>query len=280
VAIIGRLNPTVQGTYNKTTNTPVGASTKALALVNGVTSFINPPVVVSTVYVATTLSSLTTFDTYKFQDIAAPTGSTVSKVELIFAAVKGSGNTNIKPRMRLAGVDVDLTHQTIITSGPKYLTFDFTASRPTGGSWAPTDFVGAGVEAGWATSYSGAPKVHGMALLVSLATLPTPVVTTTAASDISSTLARLNATVDSGGMTSQYPFVWHFEYGLNITGDLLTTPNVQYFGGPQNIGVQVTGLSRSNEYFFRIVSTGESGVVMGEFLSFTTLANDAAMLVL
>ena len=93
-----------------------------------------------------------------------------------------------------------------------------------------------------------------------------PVVTTNAATNVASSSATENGTLDPHGLTTSV----HFQYGTT-TGYGLTTAN-QSFGGNtyQNSSTNISGLSGTTTYHFRIVATNHYGTRDGADRTFTT----------
>jgi hypothetical protein len=93
-----------------------------------------------------------------------------------------------------------------------------------------------------------------------------PVVITDPATNVTSSSATLDGTVDPHGLTTSV----HFQYGTT-TSYGLTTAN-QSFGGNtyQNASASITGLSGSTTYHFRIVATNSAGTTDGSDKTFAT----------
>lgn len=106
-----------------------------------------------------------------------------------------------------------------------------------------------------------------------------PIVTTTAATEVTNTGAKLNGTVNPNGATTTY----HFEYGTSTTYGATTadqqiaadgTKSADYTA--QNVSAAVTGLSANTLYHFRIVGKNANGdATPGADMTFTTGANTA-----
>src|SRR5947208_2484215 len=80
--------------------------------------------------------------------------------------------------------------------------------------------------------------------------------------------ATLNGSVDPHGLTTTV----HFEYGTT-TGYGLTTASQSKSGNTyQNVSANISGLSASTTYHFRIVATNSAGTVHGSDRTFTTLS--------
>jgi hypothetical protein len=94
-----------------------------------------------------------------------------------------------------------------------------------------------------------------------------PIATTDIATNINGNSATLNATVNSNGSDTTI----YFEWGTNTTYGNTTTP--QSIGsGTSDVSVSnnVTGLSTTTTYHFRVVATNAWGTSYGEDVSFTT----------
>jgi hypothetical protein len=93
-----------------------------------------------------------------------------------------------------------------------------------------------------------------------------PVVITNSATNVAASSATLNGTVDPHGLTTSV----HFQYGTT-TGYGLTTVN-QSFGGNtyQSISGNISSLSASTTYHFRIVAINTAGATYGSDKTFTT----------
>jgi len=93
-----------------------------------------------------------------------------------------------------------------------------------------------------------------------------PVVTTKSATNVASSSATLNGTVDPHGLTTSV----HFQYGTT-TGYGSTTANHGSSGNTyQNASANITTLSGSTTYHFRVVATNSAGTTYGTDKTFTT----------
>jgi outer membrane protein assembly factor BamB len=98
--------------------------------------------------------------------------------------------------------------------------------------------------------------------------LVSTVVTTNPATNITSSSATLNGTVNPNGLTTSV----HFEYGTT-TNYGSTTPSHSYTGNTaQSVSANITGLSTHTTYHFRIVATNSGGTSFGSDRTFTTLS--------
>ncbi len=96
-----------------------------------------------------------------------------------------------------------------------------------------------------------------------------PIVTTNAASSISSTSATLNGTVNPNGALSTA----YFEWGTSSTLSTYSTTASQSIGsGTSDVSVtaNLTGLSVNTTYYYRVVGQNSVGTQKGLIVSFTT----------
>ncbi len=96
----------------------------------------------------------------------------------------------------------------------------------------------------------------------------TRIVTTNAATNVASSSATLNGTVNPNGLTTTV----HFEYGTT-TNYGSTTANQSYTGNTtHSASANITGLSPNTTYHFRLVGTNNGGTSHGSDRTFTTLS--------
>src|SRR4029077_2001804 len=82
-----------------------------------------------------------------------------------------------------------------------------------------------------------------------------PVVTTNPASLIASFSATLNSSVDPHGLATSV----YFQYGTATSYGLTTPPQSKSGNTYQSVTANISGLSASTTYHFRIVATNTSG---------------------
>jgi hypothetical protein len=101
-----------------------------------------------------------------------------------------------------------------------------------------------------------------------IATMPLPVATTQAATNLSSTTATLNALVNANGQSTTVTF----ECGLTTSyGSVKTASQSPATGtADANMSADITGLTASTTYHFRVKAVSEVGTVYGADMSFTT----------
>jgi hypothetical protein len=107
-------------------------------------------------------------------------------------------------------------------------------------------------------------------------TTPTPpTATTEAATEVSATKARLNATVNPKGLETTY----QFEYGTTTSyGTKIPIPAKGIGSGTSGVKVSeaIEGLLQGTTYHFRVVATNAEGTTNGKDTTFTTLAPPTA----
>ncbi|HVV19902.1 MAG TPA: hypothetical protein VHF06_10735 [Pseudonocardiaceae bacterium] len=100
-----------------------------------------------------------------------------------------------------------------------------------------------------------------------------PVVSTAAATGITSTSATLHGTVNPNGLSTTYTF----DGGLDTSyGNQQPSPQANVGSGtsPVSESTTVTGLDPSTTYHFRIEATNSQGTTYGSDVTFTTAASD------
>jgi trimeric autotransporter adhesin len=102
-----------------------------------------------------------------------------------------------------------------------------------------------------------------------------PVVLTKPATLIASFSAALNALVDPHGLATSV----HFQYGPTTSYGLTTAPQTRSGNTFLNIGANVSSLTASTTYHFRIVASNTAGTTMGSDTTFTTLTATGAPVV-
>ncbi len=111
----------------------------------------------------------------------------------------------------------------------------------------------------------------GSILSFTTATLSPPVLTTRAATSVSTSAATLNASVDPEGNTTTTSFIYGTEPNLN-TGVTITAGQPSGDGrSPVSASAALTGLLPGTTYYFRVVASSAGGLVEGTILSFNTV---------
>jgi len=93
-----------------------------------------------------------------------------------------------------------------------------------------------------------------------------PVVTTNPVSNVTTSSARLNGSLDPHGLTTTVYFKWG-----TTTSYGRTTPRQTQTGNTyRNITANISGLARHHTYHFRIVATNSAGTRIGRNVTFNT----------
>jgi len=95
-----------------------------------------------------------------------------------------------------------------------------------------------------------------------------PVVTTTPATFIAGFSAMLNGLLDPHGLTTSV----HFQYGTTTNYGRTTAPQSHTGNTYLNVGANISSLSASTIYHFRIVASNSAGTSLGSDRTFTTLS--------
>src|SRR5262245_59456560 len=102
-----------------------------------------------------------------------------------------------------------------------------------------------------------------------LSTTGLPVVTTNPATNVASFSAALNGSVDPHGLATTV----YFQYGTTTGYGLTTAPQGQSGNTYRNISADISGLTASTTYHFRIVATNSAGTRYGGDRTLTTLSS-------
>ena len=94
------------------------------------------------------------------------------------------------------------------------------------------------------------------------------VVTTNPATYVASFSATLNGSVDPNGLTTSV----YFQYGTTTGYGFTTAPHTKTGNTPQSVSANISGLTASTTYHFRIVATNSAGTWYGRDRTFTTLS--------
>lgn len=96
-----------------------------------------------------------------------------------------------------------------------------------------------------------------------------PAATTLAATGVGATTATLNGTVSPNGNDTTFSF----QYGTTAEyGSVTSTQGPISGNGDRSVSADVTGLTASTTYHFRLVATNSAGTVYGADMTFTTTA--------
>ena len=94
-----------------------------------------------------------------------------------------------------------------------------------------------------------------------------PVAATSAATNVASFSAKLNGSVNPHGLTTSV----YFQYGTTAGYGLTTAPQTKTGNTDQSVSANISGLSASTTYHFRIVTSNSAGTRYGSDRAFTTL---------
>ena len=96
-----------------------------------------------------------------------------------------------------------------------------------------------------------------------------PAVKTTLATNIDSTTVILNGTVNGYGLSTTVTF----EYGTTTSyGNTITATQSQVTGdSTTNVSADISGLTQSTTYYFRVIADNTEGAVYGSDIEFTTV---------
>ncbi len=98
---------------------------------------------------------------------------------------------------------------------------------------------------------------------------PPPTVTTDGASEVATSSATLNATINPNGVDTQY----FFEYGTTESyGSYTSAEDAGAGTSPAQVSAAIGGLAANTTYYFRIVASSATGEVFGGPVPFTTQA--------
>jgi len=93
-----------------------------------------------------------------------------------------------------------------------------------------------------------------------------PVAITNPATNVASSSATLNGSVDPHGLTSSV----HFQYGTTTSYGHTTASQTKTGNTYQSVAANIGGLSASTTYHSRVVATNSSGTAYGSDKTFTT----------
>jgi len=93
-----------------------------------------------------------------------------------------------------------------------------------------------------------------------------PVVTTNPATNVASSSATLNGSLDPHGLTT----IVYFEYGTTTSYGLTTAPHSHHGNIYLDVSAGISSLTASTTYHFRVVATNSAGTTFGSDRTFTT----------
>jgi N-acetylneuraminic acid mutarotase len=119
-----------------------------------------------------------------------------------------------------------------------------------------------------AASNSAGTRYGSDRSFMTLSATGAPVVITNPATNVASFSAALNGSLDPHGL----PTTVHFQYGTTASYGFMTAAQSQTGNTHRNIIANISGLSASTVYHFRIVATNSAGTRYGSDGTFTTLS--------
>ncbi|PYI46865.1 MAG: hypothetical protein DMF11_07675 [Verrucomicrobia bacterium] len=122
---------------------------------------------------------------------------------------------------------------------------------------------------------SGGTSFGSDRTFTTLSATGSPVVATKPATLIASFSAALNGSLDPHGLTTSV----HFQYGTTTAYGLTTAPQSQSGNTYRNVSANISSLTASTTYHFRIVASNSSGTTMGSDKTVTTLSATGAPVV-
>ena len=111
-----------------------------------------------------------------------------------------------------------------------------------------------------------APALAATGTPTTLSATGPPVVTTNPATNVTTSSARLNGSLNPHGLTTTVYFQW----GTTTSYGHTTPKQTQAQMWPRNITVNISGLTTHHTYHFRIVATNSAGTRMGSDRTFNT----------
>jgi len=102
-----------------------------------------------------------------------------------------------------------------------------------------------------------------------LSTMGPPVVTTNPATNVANSSATLNGSLDPHGLTTSV----HFQYGTTTNYGFTAAVQIQSGNTFRNVSANISGLTASTTYHFRIVATNSAGTTVGGDRTFITLSS-------
>jgi hypothetical protein len=114
---------------------------------------------------------------------------------------------------------------------------------------------------------SAGTRFGGDRTFTTLSATGPPVVTTDPATFIASFSTTLNGLLNPHGLITSF----HFQYGTTTSYGLTTAPQSQSGNTYRNVSANISSLSASTLYHFRIVASNSAGTSLGSDRTFTTL---------
>jgi hypothetical protein len=201
--------------------------------------------------------------------VSSPSGTTAVSTA-ITASVVVTSQLPISNRCLVDPADSTSCSNTVVIAGKGTFTrvgdqVRFNAGANTGSatvSFRATDSLGRSAEGTVTITITDDPNFNANA---------TPVATTSAATNVTQTTARINGNVQAGNVTANVTFCYGTAATLVGCTTVTATPAQINGGASGNVYSDLTGLTGSTTYWFRVIAT-DSNPYNGATLSFTTTA--------
>jgi N-acetylneuraminic acid mutarotase len=235
------------------------------------------------------ISGLTASTTYHFRIVAHNSGGITYGNDMTFTTLSATGPPVVtsNPAALIAGFSATLNgtvnpHGLTTTVHFQYGTttsygHNTATQTETGNTYQSVNANITGLSASTtyhfrlvATNSAGTRYGSDMTFTTLSATGP-PVVITDPATNVASFSATFNGTVDPHGLTTSV----YFEYGTTTSYGSTTASQTKTGSTYQGVSMDVSGLSASTTYHFRIVATSSGGTTYGSDRTFTTTSCNA-----
>ena len=278
--LAGKVNPNGTATtyqFEYGTTTAYGSKAPATAASAGSGT--------SDVSVSVSLTGLTVGTTYHYRLTASSTGGTTVGSDATFTtqaapAVTTGATTNPGSNQATVACSIDpnglsTTWTVEYGTSTSYGTQTSSQSIGSGGSVVNVSTTLTGLETGKTFHYrcdatNSAGTTHGSD--ATFLTAAAPSVTTHSATSVSTTSAKLNATINPNGRSTTY----YFDYGQSTSyGSKTSSASAGNGTSTVSVSQTVTGLQAGTNYHFRIVASSDGGTSHGSDVSLVTNAAPA-----
>lgn len=207
-----------------------------------------------------------------------PSNSSVNSVVVRYRGARSAATlSQVKPYTKFANGNFVYAASNL-TFTDTFTNYDVNfPTNPSGAAWSVDDFINAryGLQS---------QETDGTILWSELEQtinfiLPSPTVTTNAASNVTLSTVQLNGTLNPNGATSAYPVTYKFQWGLTTAYGNETSPVVGNTGSsPSAIFENLTGLTGSTTYHYRLVAFNDDVTSNGADQTFFTSASDPVLM--